>query len=395
MDNEVILSVEDSAQEVSTSDSKDLTSSVVDFSNYGFDFSTWGIDVSTLGISTPASLSNAFSPSGTNSVRFVGGNASGISASISFNDIVSGYSFFNKTDNYSAYNYDIGSYSNGNTTVNYFNESSVSSSSSYTQSTFYDVGNHNGYLNNFNNKTGVMNFVDVNISSWERNNDYVSFDMGNGTSFQAQTSNSTDDIFQYSTDGQNVSYAKLGMTNQNNSFTYTDGVTFIGSTDHEDTLNLSTYDRNVNLNGGEYINIDNIDARNSSGTYYQRQLIGNTGNNKIYAGGGDLLWGGEGSGDDELYGGEGENTYYYGVSEGNDVIRQSVATDKVDLYNVSLSDISDYDYSGSNFVLKMAGGQSLVIEGQDGASNFVLADRSEYSYNRQTDTWTQTKAAEV
>ena len=107
------------------------------------------------------------------------------------------------------------------------------------------------------------------------------------------------------------------------------------------------------------------------------------------------MWGGEGSGDDELYGGEGENTYYYGVSEGNDVIRQSVATDKVDLYNVSLSDISDYDYSGSNFVLKMAGGQSLVIEGQDGASNFVLADRSEYSYNRQTDTWTQTKAAEV
>ena len=373
MDNEVILSVEESEQKNSTADSADLSSSGI------------------------YSLS-AFSPSsygGTNSFRFTGGNSSGISASISFNDILSGYSYYNQTDNYSAYDYDIGGYSNGNTTVNYFNESSVNSSSSYTQSTFYNVGDHNGYLGNFNNKTGVMNFVDVNISSFERKNDYVSFDMGNGTSFQAQTSSSTDDIFQYSTDGQNVHYAKLGMTNQDNSFNYTDGVTYIGSTDHEDTLQLSTYDRNVDLNGGEYINIDNIDARNSSGTSYQRQLIGNNSNNKIYAAKGDLLWGGNGSSDDELYGGSGDNTFYYGVGEGNDVIRQSVSTDKVDLYNVSLADISGYNYSGSSFELNMAGGQSLVIEGQNGASNFVLADRSEYSYNRRTDTWTQTKAAQV
>lgn len=373
MENEV----KNSEQEVSTTDS---TVSTVDSTD------------------SAVSTYDAFVPSyygGANSYRFTGSNSAGFNASISFKDILSGYSYYSTNNNYSSYNYDIGGYSNGNTSVNYFSESSVSSSSSYTQSTFYNVGDHNGYLSNYDNKNGVMNFVDVNISSWERKNDYVSFDMGNGTSFQAQTSSSTDDIFQYSTDGQNVHYAKLGYTDKSNSFSYTDGVTFIGSANHEDTLKLSTYDRNVNLNGSEYINIDNIDARNSSSSYYQRQLIGNAGNNKIYAGKGDLLWGGEGSGDDELYGGSGDNTYYYGVNQGNDTISQSVATDKVDLYNVSLSDISGYNYSGSNFVLNMAGGESLTIVGQDGASNFVLADRSEYSYNRQTDTWTQTKAAEV
>ena len=306
----------------------------------------------------------------------------------SFSDIRNGYSYLNNTSAFSSENFNVSGYTNGNTSVQTQTFSSVNSTSSYTASTFFDVGNKNGYLDNYNANTGVMNFVNADIRSWSRSSDYVNFDMGNGTSFQAQSSSSTDDIFQYSTDGRNVYYAKIGMTDRNNSFTYTDGVTFIGSSDHEDTLNLSTYNKNVDLNGNQYINIDNIDARNSSINYYQRQLIGNAGNNKIYAGRGDLLWGGSGStGNDDLYGGSGDNTFYYGVGEGNDVIHQSVSTDKVDLYNVSLTDISSYGFDGSSLRFNMAGGESLVIEGSDGASNFVLADRSEYSYNRSTDTW--------
>ncbi len=317
--------------------------------------------------------------------------SSGTTSHITYSDLVGGFRiigdiFSNQFDSSKYYS---GGYTNGDTSVNVTNISSINSTSTLSQSTVYPVGNRNGYLNGYTPDTGTMHFVDADIRSWTRNNDYVNFNMGNGTSFVAKTSGSTEDIFKYTTDGINTYYAKIGMTSQDNTFQYTDGVLLIGSSDHQDTVNLSTYERNVDLrNGSMYLNIDNIDARNSSSTYYQRQLIGNEGNNHIYASKGDSLWGG--AGNDELFGDYGNNTFYYGVGEGNDVIRQSVATDKVDLYNVQLADISGYGYNGSSLVLNMAGGESLTIEGQDGASNFILADRSEYSFNRSNQTWTQT-----
>lgn len=344
-------------------------------------------DLSSLGIN-PSSLFGASNAFGGNSYRFSGSSESGVSSSIYFNDILSGYQYINQFQNYSNYNYNIGGYNNGNTTVRHFNESSFESTGSYTASTFYNVGGQNGYLNGFDNRTGVMNFVDVNISSWQRTNDFVSFDMGNGTSFQAQASSSTDDIFQYSTDGQNIYYAKIGKTNQDNTFTYTDGVTYLGSANHQDTLNLSTFNRSVDLRGGEYVSIENIDARNSSSSYLQRNLIGNASDNTIYAGRGDTLWGSDAESNDVLYGsGYGGNTYLYGVNEGNDVIFNSVSTDSVNLYNVSLRDISSAYEEGQDLVINMYSGDSLRVVGQNGASNFVLSDQSEYSYNRESHTW--------
>ena len=371
MDNEFKFSVEESApaEELATS-----------------------ADLSSLGIN-PTSLFGSSSAFGNNSYRFSGSSEAGVSSTVSFNDILSGYSFFQQNNNYSNYSYDIGGYTNGNTTVRTFNESSVQSNSSYTASTFYNVGAQNGYLNNFNNRTGVMNFVDMNISSFTRSNDYVSFDMGNGTSFQSQSSSSTDDIFQYSTDGQNVYYTKLGMTNQDNTFNYTDGVSYIGSTSHQDTLNLSSYNRNVDLRGNEYISIENIDARNSSSSFVQsigggRSLTGNAANNTIYVAYGDTLWGSDSRSDDTLYGsGSGGNTYLYGLNEGNDVIYNSVSTDSVYLHNVSISDISNFYEDSEDLVISTYSGDSLRIVGQNGASNFMLSDQSSYSYNRQSHTW--------
>ncbi len=352
MENEVKFEVEEFTPEEAVATSADLT--VMGYPNY--ESHNWGYS-----------------------------SEAGTQSSVTFQDIDSYYQRL--TSQYSSENFDASYYSNGGTTVSTTNYSNYNSYSSYTTSQRFDVGSRSGILRGYNSDRDVLNFTDVNISSFVRQNNYMNFNMGNGTSFQAQTSYSSDDIFKYTTDGRNISYAKLGMTNSNNTFQYVDGVTFIGSSSHEDTLNLSTYNKSVDLNGNQYINIDNIDARSSSNSYYQRNLIGNTGNNKIYAGASDQLWGGVG-GNDELYGsGTGNNTFYFGANEGNTTIYNSVARDHVNLYNVSLEQISSAYESGSDLVINMYNGDSLKIVGQDGASNFILADNSEYVYNRDTHTW--------
>ena len=354
--------------------------------NTGFSYiPSWNnIDTATL-------LASLFTPSSDGSYHFSTSNAQGYEFSFSFQDILSGYTYYANNSVDSFYKYDISGYQNGDTSAQTKSFTNGIVTNDYTARTLYNVGDRNGYLSNYKNNTGAMFFVDSNISSYKRQNDYVSFDMGNGTSFQAQTSGSENDIFQYTTDGKNISYAKLGYTGKDNSFIYEDGVNLYSGSDHEDTLKLTTYDaKNIWLDGSQgvtYANINNIDAREASG---DNQLAGNAEDNKIRAGSGnDLLWGA--GGNDELYGGSGDNTYYYGVNEGSDVIYNSVATDKVDLYNVSLTDIVSANEVGQNFVLNMAGGESLTIVGQNGASNFRLSDNSEYHYSREDHSWTKTK----
>ena len=137
-----------------------------------------------------------------------------------------------------------------------------------------------------------------------------------------------------------------------------------------------------------YDNINNINAASSTGN---NTLAGNSSNNQITGGyGQDSLWGGMGADSDTLIGGNGNNTYFYGNNNGNDVIVNSVATDSINLYDVSLTDIVSANEVGSDFVVNMRGGNSLVIQGQQGASNFTLSDQTSYNYNRQSHTWTRT-----
>ena len=257
------------------------------------------------------------------------------------------------------------------------------STAGYIANTFVDV--RSGVVNDFNPRTDVLHFYNGGINSLYRDDNTIVCNLWNNEDLTINLAEfSQDDIIQYTFDGKTIYYANVGYTNHDNRFQYAEGVDFIGSSDHEDTLDVSTYDGSVDLRENKYINIDNIDARNSSTKYVY--IIGNAGNNKIYGAAGNTLWGEQGN--DELYGsGAGDNTYLYGVNEGNDVICNSVESDKVDLYNVSLSDLYSYDYDGSSLRLNMYNGGSLTIVGSDGASNFVLADRSEYGYNRSTDTW--------
>ena len=325
---------------------------------------------------------------GTNSYSYGGMIESGFSSTHSFADVFGAYSF--GTDSYSASAYNISGYSNPNSSVRTQSYSSVNSNS------WYSVGTRNGYIQDFNTGTdsdsGVLFFQNSNISSFRRESDFVNFHMADGTSFQMQNNSSENEVIQYSTDGTNVSYAKLGYADRNNTFVYDDGVNFYSGGEHMDVLQLNTYDsRNIWLDGSQgvtYNNINNIDASNSAG---DNQLVGNSEDNEITAGSGnDSLWGGAGDGNDVLYGGEGDNVYFYGNNNGNDTIINSVQSDTVNLYDVSLTDIVSAGEVGQDFVVNMRGGNSLVIQGQQGASNFVLSDQTAYNYNRESHSWTRT-----
>ena len=118
-----------------------------------------------------------------------------------------------------------------------------------------------------------------------------------------------------------------------------------------------------------------------------RYLGGNAQANQIYAGsGGDTLWGA--ANNDVLFGGAGFDTFLYGLNEGADVVTNSDWLDTVNLYNMTLANISG--------VYAEAG---LVVVGQD-ATNAVaiqysgvysplikLADGSQYRYNGANNSW--------
>ena len=259
---------------------------------------------------------------------------------------------------------------------------------------FWFTGSGNDVVQNFTTGRGynsdVLTFFGTSLSYISRTSSSMSFYSSNGTSFQVNNSSSIDEVIQYSTDGQNISYAKVGRTGQSNVFTYTDGVNFYSGSTQTDFIKVTGYQsRNVWLDGSQgvgYDGIENINAGDSSGN---NQLVGNYERNQITSGSGDdSLWGGAGAESDTLIGGNGgTNTYFYGMDNGNDVIVNSSESDFVNLFNVNLSDIYGAGMVGSNFVVQMNSGQSLLIQGQNGASNFVLADQSAWHYNHESHSW--------
>lgn len=128
-----------------------------------------------------------------------------------------------------------------------------------------------------------------------------------------------------------------------------------------------------------------VDLRNQDNTFY----AGDANENKIIdvsSGGCSTLWGGQGMVSDTLIGGESSQTFLFGKYDGNDVIWGANSNDTIDLYNVSMSDISGFSVDGEGGAyLEVAGtGSSLYVKdnGNDLTATVKLADGSAYQYNR-------------
>ena len=135
--------------------------------------------------------------------------------------------------------------------------------------------------------------------------------------------------------------------------------------------------------------IAELDASNYAGN---ATLVGNDKDNVITAGSGNnSLWGGASASNDTLIGGEGADLFWYEKGNGDDVIVGSTDKDTLNLYGITLDDISSIDYDNNDIKLNINGGGSLTIkDGVESGVTAKLADGSTYTATADGDKhWTK------
>ena len=238
----------------------------------------------------------------------------------------------------------------------------------------------------------VLNFYSSGITSISRNNGLLTIRMTSNSTLSVNVGAAVDAAIQYSEDASHIQLARVGNTNGSNQITYEKIINYYQGGQSTDTLIVrGSETSSVWLDGraGQtFDSIEYIDASSATGTEI---LAGNAASNFIVSGSGTAsLWGGIG-GNDTLQGGNGQDMFWYGKGQGNDVIRNGAANDIVNLYDVSLQDITSIDTSSSSSAVSLGfrDGGHLSVSMADGISpTFILgADNSAWRYNRGTRSW--------
>ena len=138
-----------------------------------------------------------------------------------------------------------------------------------------------------------------------------------------------------------------------------------------------------------YAYLANSGGEINGGGFSQLEIIigGNNSANTITAGsGGSSLWGGSG-GNDILTGGTGQDNFFFGKSDGADIINNAGSSDVVNLYDVSLADITAATASGNKISVTFNTGSKLQINSTENlSSTFNLADGS-FKFNHDSGQW--------
>ena len=132
--------------------------------------------------------------------------------------------------------------------------------------------------------------------------------------------------------------------------------------------------------GDYYKGITNIDVDRGN----RLELAGDAANNRItYSGRGTAsLYGGLGN--DTMTGSkDGMNRFFFGRSDGNDVITKSTVNDKVMLYDVALEDVVSAEEKKGSMRIALKSGARLTIQDFDAKSvhDFTLATGDTWVYN--------------
>ncbi|MBR5913274.1 MAG: calcium-binding protein [Selenomonadaceae bacterium] len=232
----------------------------------------------------------------------------------------------------------------------------------------------------------VLTVTDNNFSL-NRADGNLTFTMADGGTFSVSVGSDVNQAIQYSNDARNIIGVKVGNTDSGNTFSYEKNLYYLGGNASDTlTINNSKENYSVFLSDGNFVNINAIDAQNSSS---QNILAGNNLDNQIFAGSGNSsLWGGAG-GNDTLTGGNGSDMFWYGIGEGNDVINGADSNDVVNFYNAGLNDIIGFEDFGSGIKINLSSG-SLTVNSTE-TPKFMLSDGSSYRYAHDSATWYESK----
>lgn len=243
-----------------------------------------------------------------------------------------------------------------------------------------------GYTNN-GSKTDVLSFYNDSVKSYtrvERDDDGIVFTFGDAKQkLTVQTTDKVDTAVAIQKNYGDVEYAKFGKSTEAANFTYESNVSlYYGGKGQDNKLTISSADNaKIELyKSDEFVNIKKVDASASTG---ELVLIGSEGNDVLTAGSGvATLFGGKGN--DTLNGGYDQTTFYFDKAGGKDVINSLNASDKVMLYDTSLSDLeSNKVTADGNLVFKLKNGSQLTVNSisESTAHVFQFSDGSQYQYN--------------
>ncbi len=223
-------------------------------------------------------------------------------------------------------------------------------------------------------------YLQGSLGEINREGNVVTVNGASGGALVIETDFSTDEAILYTIDGENIGAAKLA--DSTNTLYYDKNVYYFRFNDNAGRLYYwGGEDVTIALDNSttpqEYIGLKSIitrsDTEKASGNL---TLIGNDLDNEIYSG----------AGNDYLTGGSGADTFYWGSGDGYDIITDANTDDTINLYNVSLSDISSISVSDNKLDLRLNDGSHLDAYYGTQAT-FQFSDGARYKY--ENNDWQQ------
>ncbi|MBO6291727.1 MAG: hypothetical protein J6N51_05650, partial [Selenomonas sp.] len=270
----------------------------------------------------------------------------------------------------------------------------IESNSEASHTIFFLAGDGNDTVTGFTaygeDNADTLNFLGQGVTSVKHTDKGIQ--LYHGSDKMTLTGNFDANTMIQWENGNDHGIAKIGKTGEDNKFTYNEEVTSYLGSSGKDTLTIGADDDNAEiwLDGSHGANCDSVEILDASSTSGTVILAGGEGKQTITGGkGNSSLWGGTGSATDVLNGGSGEDVFYYGKEEGNDIVNNASADDKVMLYNLSLGDLKAADIGSNKVTITQQNGQTLTINGR--AGEFTLSDGSTWTADYSTKTWNRVK----
>lgn len=200
--------------------------------------------------------------------------------------------------------------------------------------------------------------------------DYVALEDTTGAKYKLYAGTAADDVtYSTNTDGKNI-FVGAGYMHADSSVT------------DATTLVLDGANNNWGLTSAAFVEktVKNIDMNGSSADFI---LVGSAAAANTITGGTSTNWlNGGGASKDTLVGVTGAtDNFYFGKEDGNDIIENLGAEDKVNLYDIATTDIAAVKVSDGKTVITLKNDSKLTINGGlvDGAT-FALTDGT-YAYD--------------
>ena len=255
---------------------------------------------------------------------------------------------------------------------------------------WYGVGDGQDTITSFatgaDANSDVLDFYNGGLAGVRRSGSSLRMDMADGGSLTVATNGGADSLVLYSTDAVNLHGAKIGESSGTNRLTYTEAADYYQGSGGVDTVVASgSADKRIWLDGSQgkaYNSIEVIDGSASSGA---DQLAGSGASEVIIGGSGSAsLWGGGGSAYDHIRAGSGANSIFYGYGEGDDIVENTTASDRVMLYNIGLGNVAAASIGNSDVHITTTAGQTLTVYGE---ARYTLADGSTWKADHKTKQW--------